>query len=255
MTPASPTACWCAGRSQRVGAGSAGGLRDDTVAQIATRIGARVGDPVYAQTLLSELGADGLAQLLLAAGVTSVRCTRRHDASDPRRLRLTRDHGNEPSSTPGHRPAYSRAAGVRGGTAHDLVAGVDTVRVDPSGGGRATGAWLLGQLLSGARAVGDDRRPGPPQPTSCPQRPPPPRSPRPATRTRRCGTAPPYAPMARELMASWFDDASPTDHPARPARERGRRPGRAGRAAGRAVAQLGGRRWRWNFPRRPADPR
>ena len=50
--------------------GGAAGARDDVVAQIATRIKARVDDPAYAQTLLSELGADGLAQLLLAAGVT-----------------------------------------------------------------------------------------------------------------------------------------------------------------------------------------
>ena len=71
MTPPSPTACWYAGHSRRVEVGRRrAGCGGDTVAQIATRVGARVDDPVYAQALLSELGADGLAQLLLAAGVT-----------------------------------------------------------------------------------------------------------------------------------------------------------------------------------------
>lgn len=93
--------------------------------------------------------------------------------------------------------------------ADDLVAGVGLVRQGP-GGGRATGAWLLGQLLSGARAAGDDRR-------------------LPPRLARRAAAAAASAEIAEirdadaalrhgttlsacgdDTFASWFDDASRT---------------------------------------------
>ena len=200
-------------RAVSAGGGSAGGLRDDTVAQIATRIGARVDDPVYAQTLLSELGADGLAQLLLAAGVTRggsgprVDTVRRVLGAFGSLVITATSHRPPPGTDPRTRAQLASGAAL---LADDLVAGVDTVRVDPSGSGRATGAWLLGQLLSGARAAGDDRR-------------------LPARLTRRAAAAVASAEVAEtrdadsemrhgttvrpdgaEAFASWFDDAART---------------------------------------------
>ncbi len=195
------------------GGSSTGGLRDDTVAHIATRVGARADDPVYAQALLSELGAHALAQLLLAAGVTRsgsgahVDTVRRILGAFGSLVITGTSHRPPPGTDPRTRAQLASGAAL---LADDLVAGVNTVRVDPSGGGRATGAWLLGQLLSGARAAGDDRR-------------------LPARLTRRAAAAAATAEIAEtrdadsemrhgttvradgaEAFASWFDDAGRT---------------------------------------------
>jgi hypothetical protein len=139
------------------GPGAAGA--GETV-QLTNRVMARVDDPVYAQALLSELGAGGLSELLVAAGVT--RSVSGAPVDGVRgllgalgSLLVTATSHSAPAGTdPRTRAQLASGAAL---LADELVAGVDTVHVDPRGGGRASGAWLLGQLLAGARAAGDDR--------------------------------------------------------------------------------------------------
>lgn len=141
-------------------AASGAPVDDAAVAQLTTRLRARGHDPVYAQALLSELGADGLSQLLMAAGVAQGRSgvhvdTVRDLLGGLGSLVLTATSHSAPAGTdPRTRRQLASGAAL---LADDLVAGVGVVRQGP-GGGRSTGAWLLGQLLSGARATGDDRR-------------------------------------------------------------------------------------------------
>ena len=141
--------------------GSSGRLGNPQVAELATHVRARVDDPVYAQALLSELGADGLARLLMAAGVTrsasgaSVDTVRELLGAFGSLVVTATSHGAPAGTDPRTRTQLGSGAAL---LTDDLVAAADTVQVDPVGGGRATGAWLLGQLLSGARASGDDRR-------------------------------------------------------------------------------------------------
>ena len=144
-----------------------GRLTDDATAALVGRIRERGDDPVYAQALLGELGTDGLADLLLAAGVVQGESgghvdTVRGLLGTLGSLVITATSHAAPVGTdPRTRAELASGASL---LADDLVAGVDTVRSDPSRGDRATGAWLLGQLLSGARAGGDARRLPPPRP-------------------------------------------------------------------------------------------
>ena len=148
-------------RTVMAGGRASGGLTDAEVAELATHVRARVDDPVYAQALLSEIGADGLARVLMAAGVT--RSASGADVDTVRELLgafgslviTATSHGAPAGTDPRTRAQLASGAAL---LADDLVAAVDTVQVDPVARGRATGAWLLGQLLSGARASGDDRR-------------------------------------------------------------------------------------------------
>ncbi|GAA2742610.1 hypothetical protein GCM10009868_13220 [Terrabacter aerolatus] len=198
-----------------VAAAQAGGgrLTDGATAVLVTRIRERRDDPAYAQALLEELGTDGLADLLLTAGVT-------HEGSGAHvdtvrgllgtlgSLVITATGRVVPAGTdPRTRAELASGAAL---LADDVVAGVDTVRTAPSGDGRATGAWLLGQLLSGARADGDVRRL-------------PPRlarraaaaaatseiaETRDADPTLRHGST--LVPDASSTFASWFEDAATT---------------------------------------------
>lgn len=130
------------------------------VAQLTSRVRARADDPVYAQALLSELGADGLGQLLMAAGVTRSASGAQVDTVRALlgtfgSLVITASSHSAPAGTdPRTRAQLASGAAL---FADELVAGVDTVHIDEGVGGRASGAWLLGQLLAGARAAGDDR--------------------------------------------------------------------------------------------------
>ncbi|MBW8730967.1 MAG: hypothetical protein JF622_08265, partial [Terrabacter sp.] len=141
--------------------GSSGRLGNPQVAELATQVRARVDDPVYAQALLSALGADGLARLLMAAGVTRsasgahVDTVREILGAFGSLVVTATSHGAPAGTDPRTRTQLGSGAAL---LTDDLVAAADTVQVDPVGGGRATGAWLLGQLLSAARASGDDRR-------------------------------------------------------------------------------------------------
>ena len=148
-------------RTVMAGGRASGGLTDAEVAELATHVRARVDDPVYAQALLSEIGADGLVRLLMAAGVTRsasgahVDTVRELLGAFGSLVVTATSHGAAAGTDPRTRAQLASGAAL---LADDLVAAVDTVQVDSVGGGRATGAWLLGQLLSGARASGDDRR-------------------------------------------------------------------------------------------------
>ncbi|MGN6524202.1 MAG: hypothetical protein ACTHMZ_13535, partial [Actinomycetes bacterium] len=133
---------------------------DATAAALAARLRERADDPVYAQALLSELGADGLARLMMAAGVAQSQSgahvdTVRELLAGMGSLVLTATSHSAPTGTdPRTRRQLASGAAL---LADDLVDAIGTVHDGP-GNGRATGAWLLGQLLSGARAAGDDRR-------------------------------------------------------------------------------------------------
>ena len=200
-------------RFLRSGGAVTHGLTDDTAAQISSRVGARADDPVYAQSLLSEVGTDGLARLLLASGVTRSASgahvdTMRDVLGAFGSLVVTATSHSAPVGTdPRTRAQLASGAAL---LTDDLVAGVDTVRVDAAGGGRATGAWLLGQLLSGARAAGDDRR----LPALFARRAAAAAATSEIAETRdadaelRHGTT--LRPEGAELFASWFDDASRT---------------------------------------------
>ncbi|WP_235509186.1 hypothetical protein [Terrabacter sp. Soil810] len=188
-------------------------LTDGTAAQLASRVRARADDPVYAQALLSEMGTDGLARLLLATGVTRSASgthvdTLREVLSALGSLLITATSHSVPIGTdPRTRARLASGAAL---LADDLVAGIDTVRVDPGSGGRATGAWLMGQLLSGAGAAGDDR----PLPARFARRAAAAAATSEIAETRdadadlRHGTT--LRPDGDDLFASWFDDAPRT---------------------------------------------
>ncbi|WP_020144494.1 hypothetical protein [Terracoccus sp. 273MFTsu3.1] len=198
------------------GGGASGRLGFPDVAELAAHVRARVDDPVYAQALLSEIGTDGLARLLLAAGVTRgasgahVDTVRALLGALGSLVITATSHGAPAGTDPRTRTELGSGAAL---LTDDLVADVATVHVDPVGGGRATGAWLLGQLLSGARASGDDRR-------------------LPARFARRAAAAAATAEVAETrdadavlahgttlhadagaTFASWFDDGSSTGDP------------------------------------------
>ena len=200
------------------GSGSRGtGAGDVAVAAIAHQVRRHVHDPVYAQTLLDELGPDGLTRLLIGAGVADGSTSGAHVDTVRDLLGalgsivLTAAGRTAPVGTdPRTRAQLASGAAL---LADDLVAGVPRVHADASGRHRATGAWLLGQLLSGARATGDDRR-------------------LPAVLVRRAAAAAATAEIAEirdddlELLhgttlradadaafASWFDDATRTGDP------------------------------------------
>ncbi|GAA2024771.1 hypothetical protein GCM10009740_13000 [Terrabacter terrae] len=147
-------------RAVAASATSHASVPDAAVALLAARLQERADDAVYAQALLSELGADGLARLLMAAGVAQSRSGAHVDTvrgllAGMGSLVLTATSHSAPTGTdPRTRRQLASAAAF---LADDLVDAIGTVHDGP-GDGRATGAWLLGQLLSGARAAGDDRR-------------------------------------------------------------------------------------------------
>ncbi|MBC9822952.1 hypothetical protein [Terrabacter sp. MAHUQ-38] len=203
---------------QAVEAGDIGGwdrrADDVAIAQIVHQVRDHADDPVYAQTLLTELGGDGLSRLLMGAGVAGGSTTGAHVDTVRNLLgafgslvvtgaRHTVPVGTDPRT----RAQLASGAAL---LADDLVAGAARVHADASGRDGATGAWLLGQLLSGARATGDDRR-------------------LPARLVRRAAAAAAAAeiaetrdadlelrhgttlrPDAEAAFASWFDDAAGT---------------------------------------------
>jgi hypothetical protein len=147
----------------RAGAGGSwdSGLDDAAVAQIVRQVREHVADPVYAQALISELGTDGLARLLMESGAAG--CSARGAEGDTVRdllatvgsLVVTATSHSVPLGTdPRTRKQLASGAALLG---DDLVTGLTTIHTDGSGSGRASGAWLLGQLLSGARGSGDER--------------------------------------------------------------------------------------------------
>lgn len=187
-------------------------LDDAAVGQLAARVRARVDDPVYAQALLSELGADGLAPVLMAAGVARggsgahVDTVRDLLGGFGSLLLTATSHSTQAGTDPRTREQLASGAAL---LADDLVAGLGRVHRGPDEG-RATGAWLVGQLLSGARAAGDGRR-------------------LPSRLARRAAAAAAAAEVAEtrdadtrlrhgttlaaggaDIFASWFDDASGT---------------------------------------------
>ncbi|WP_374968635.1 hypothetical protein [Terrabacter sp. BE26] len=246
-------------RAVAASAASHAPVADAAVGQLAGRLEARADDPVYAQALLSELGADVLAQLLMAAGVTQSRSgahldTVRELLAGMGSLVLTATSPSAPTGTdPRTRRRLASGAAL---LSDDLVDAIATVHEGP-GDGRATGAWLLGQLLSGARAAGDDRRLPPT---------------RGAAGSRRGGHGrglgdPRHGPAApsrddpaggrrrrvRLLVRRRIPDGR--RRPRAPGRRR-RRPRRTGRTArGAAPGRAGSRRRARQLPWRPADPR
>ena len=241
------------------GGASAGGLRGDTVAQIATRVGARVGRSGVRTGAALELGANGLAQLLLAAGVTRsgsgahVDTVRRILGAFGSLVITATSHRPPPGTDPRTRAQLASGAAL---LADDLVAGVGHGPCRPVGRRRATGAWLLGQLLSGARAAGDDRR-------------------LPARLARRAAAAAATAEIAEtrdadsemrhgttvradgaEAFTSSFDDAARTGDALHVLLENvGDDPAEQAALLAEPLPARG-RRWRAvELPRRPADPR
>jgi hypothetical protein len=202
-------------RVEEGGSRSSGSGADDVaVAQVVRRVREHVDDPVYAQALLTELGVDGLSRLLIEIGVAGgptsgaqVDTVRDLLGAFGSIVVTAASHTVPVGTDPRTRAQLASGAAL---FADDLVAGVSTIHADASGRHRATGAWLLGQLLSGARYTGDDRR-------------------LPARLVRRAAAAAATAEIAEtrdadpELQhgttlqtdggaafASWFDDATRT---------------------------------------------
>ncbi|GAA2487339.1 hypothetical protein [Terrabacter carboxydivorans] len=196
------------GASPGTGGGAAGGEIDGLTA----RVRSRVADPVYAQAMMSELGADGLSRLLMAAGVAQVASGAKVDRvrallSALGSLVITATSHTAPTGTdPRTRAQLASGAAL---LADELVAGLDTVHAAPDGG-RASGAWLLGQLLTGARASGDDRR----LPARLARRAAAAAAASEIAETRDADTALSHGstltPDAGQSFSSWFDDAAET---------------------------------------------
>ena len=138
--------------------GSGVDLRDADVAGFVARARAHVDDPVYAQALLEELGADGLGRLVLEAGTPSadVRVeTVRALVGTMGSVVVTATQHSAPAGTdPRTRAQLARGAAL---LADEVVASATTTVADSGAEHRAAGYWLLGQLLAGARASGDTR--------------------------------------------------------------------------------------------------
>ncbi len=219
-------------RRQRAGAPDAGSGRGRRCGSAARRHGRADREPGQGTgsmtglraDLLSELGADGFGSGAPGRGrhAERVGCPRR------RRAWATRAFGSLLITATSHRPPVgtdprTRAQLASGAAllADDLVAGGGHGPCRPFGKRSRHRGVAGGQLLSGARAAGDDRRLPHDSLDGLRQRSLPPRSPRPATRTRRCGTAPPCAPTAREPSLLVRRRRTDRRRPARPARERG----------------------------------
>ncbi|WP_330472832.1 hypothetical protein [Terrabacter sp. C0L_2] len=179
---------------------------------LTARLRSRGEDPVYAQALMSELRGDGLSRLLMAAGVAQTASGAKVD-----RVRAllgalgslvvtATSHAAPAGTDPRTRAQLASGAAL---LADELVAGLDTVHTDPSGG-RASGTWLLGQLLTGARATGDDRR----LPARLARRAAAAAAASEIAETRDADTALSHGstllPDAGQSFSSWFDDAAET---------------------------------------------
>ncbi|GGN03243.1 hypothetical protein GCM10009721_33180 [Terrabacter tumescens] len=179
---------------------------------LTARLRSRGEDPVYAQALMSELGGDGLSRLLMAAGMAQSASGTKVDrvrallgALGSLVVRAT-SHAAPTGTDPRTRAQLASGAALM---ADELVAGLDTVHTDPSGG-RASGAWLLGQLLAGARATGDDRL----LPARLARRAAAAAATSEIAETRDADTALSHGstllPDAGQSFSSWFDDAAQT---------------------------------------------
>ncbi|MFM6850160.1 MAG: hypothetical protein ACKOVB_13780 [Terrabacter sp.] len=141
--------------SSRAGGGAPAG--DEVVAAVMARLRAHADDPLYAQALLAEVGADGVGRLALQAGdPSSVGLdTVRQLLGVLGSVIITATGQSAPAGTdPRTRAQLASGSAL---LADDIVAGAARTVSDPTVRHRATGYWLLGQLLAGARLSGDAR--------------------------------------------------------------------------------------------------
>lgn len=126
-----------------------------SVLDLVRRLERHTGDPVHAQALIEELGVDGVHRLVLtlgdARGGVGVDVTREAVATLGALLLTAAapppDGSRDPRTA---RQVDSSAAFLR----DDLVASLSRVVGDDSTRTRATGYWVVGQLVVGARQAG-----------------------------------------------------------------------------------------------------
>ena len=133
-------------------------LGDAPIAAVVRRLREHADDPVYAQALLDALGYDGVARLAteaVAEGSSARVDTVRALLGTLGSLVVTAVQQTPPTGTdPRIRAELASGSAL---LADDLVSAMGAVHTSASGRTRASGSWLLGQLLAGARAAGDDR--------------------------------------------------------------------------------------------------